>query len=325
MSRDSTGGAEGVFPEGFVFRETAQSHEELREIAAFWSLETIQLQSGRYRGCVSAVHTARTQLAIANHECGTWMGGTVPKETFVMGFGLREDTELRFRGTALGQTAVCLHDSRNGLDFSFHTPADVVCLAMDRRDIERRVNALWQNQPAWLSSGVLELHDQAAMASIQRLAMECFQEAVQAPAALLTGRAGKQFENRLIEGILSAVRGPSRLENGFARRWIARRAADFLHAHFREDVGISDLCAAVGATRRTLHMGFLEVYGMPPMRYLTVLRLNAARCEMLARRTREASVTRIAADCGFTHMGRFSAAYREFFGLMPSREGRVGT
>ncbi|GAB4176305.1 MAG: hypothetical protein Fur0032_16240 [Terrimicrobiaceae bacterium] len=81
---------------------------------------------------------------------------------------------------------------------------------------------------------------------------------------------------------------------------------------------MSDLCAEVRASRRTLHLGFLELYGLGPMAYLRVIRLNGARRDL--RRAR-GSVTDIAMAWGFNHLGRFSAYYRQFFGELPSAGG----
>ena len=80
------------------------------------------------------------------------------------------------------------------------------------------------------------------------------------------------------------------------------------------------LCEAVGANRRTLHLGFLEVYGVPPMKYLSALRLCGARRSILAPRNREVRVTDIAMAWGFTHLGRFAMDYRSFFGELPSAD-----
>ena len=62
---------------------------------------------------------------------------------------------------------------------------------------------------------------------------------------------------------------------------LARRAADFLHARCREPLSIAEICATVGANRRTLHLGFWEVFGVTPIAYLTALRLNGVRVDLL--------------------------------------------
>lgn len=104
------------------------------------------------------------------------------------------------------------------------------------------------------------------------------------------------------------------------RHRIARRAEEFLRAHCREEISISDLCAVTGAARRTLHLGFCELYGMPPMTYLKALRLSRVRRDLLAASRSRTGVTEVAMRWGFYHLGRFAAEYRDFFGELPSVE-----
>jgi transcriptional regulator GlxA family with amidase domain len=54
------------------------------------------------------------------------------------------------------------------------------------------------------------------------------------------------------------------------------------------------------------------------MRYLRNARLDKVR-ETLRRTEHETSVTEIAMQWGFTHMGRFSVEYRRRFGECPSQ------
>jgi AraC family transcriptional regulator, ethanolamine operon transcriptional activator len=102
------------------------------------------------------------------------------------------------------------------------------------------------------------------------------------------------------------------------RHRLARKAAEFLHAHCREPLSIAEICAAVGANRRTLHLGFREVFGVTPITYLTALRLNGVRAHLLNSDACDFTITQVAMNWGFSHLGRFSINYRIFFGESPS-------
>jgi transcriptional regulator GlxA family with amidase domain len=54
------------------------------------------------------------------------------------------------------------------------------------------------------------------------------------------------------------------------------------------------------------------------MTYLRNVRLDRARLRLSDVHAAEASVTAIALECGFGHLGKFAAAYRERFGEQPS-------
>ena len=95
-----------------------------------------------------------------------------------------------------------------------------------------------------------------------------------------------------------------------------RRTQEFIHARHAEPLTVTDLAAAAGVSVRRLQEAFGAALGLSPMAYLRDVRLDEVR-----RRLTEGteSVTEAALACGFTHLGRFSAAYRARFGELPSR------
>jgi AraC-like DNA-binding protein len=112
-----------------------------------------------------------------------------------------------------------------------------------------------------------------------------------------------------------------RLEMPIAPRDV-RRAIDYMQAHLQQAVTVADLVAATGVAGRTLFMHFKNFKGISPMRYLRGARLRRVR-QALLRSDTDANVTEIAMSMGFTHMGRFSAVYRRYFGERPSETLRA--
>jgi AraC-like DNA-binding protein len=82
---------------------------------------------------------------------------------------------------------------------------------------------------------------------------------------------------------------------------------------------ISALCRALKVSERTLRKAFNEIRGLPPCRYLRMLRLSEARRALLAADCKLVTVTEIATGCGFLELGRFSVEYRKVFGESPSQ------
>lgn len=98
---------------------------------------------------------------------------------------------------------------------------------------------------------------------------------------------------------------------------IAHAAHDYLHMQSHRPVSMAELCTAVGAPERTLHLAFHETYGMPPKQYMKLQRLNGAHHALLQAGTMN-TVSQIAMDWGFLHLGRFAIDYRDLFGETPS-------
>lgn len=78
---------------------------------------------------------------------------------------------------------------------------------------------------------------------------------------------------------------------------------------------IPEIASFVGISERALEYTFSRKYGISPMRYFTLKRLHGARRDI---REKQLNVTNAAMKWGFNHLGRFSGAYRNIFGELPS-------
>lgn len=97
-----------------------------------------------------------------------------------------------------------------------------------------------------------------------------------------------------------------------------RKARDYLHAHAREPVLLTELAAQINVSTRALQLGFRRCYGMTPMQYLRECRLRLAREQLCTADGPAFSVYELALECGFSNPGRFARHYRNRFGEAPS-------
>jgi len=110
---------------------------------------------------------------------------------------------------------------------------------------------------------------------------------------------------------------PQALPFDGARSGVARRARAFIDEHFREAVGMEDLCRATGVGVRTLQRGFKRRFGVTVTTYLKAVRLDAAYRDLVAAHPSRDTVTTVALRNGCRHLGRFSSEFRERFGQLP--------
>ncbi|MFB2554236.1 AraC family transcriptional regulator [Herbiconiux liangxiaofengii] len=97
-----------------------------------------------------------------------------------------------------------------------------------------------------------------------------------------------------------------------------RQAVEYMHANVAAPLSPSDIAAEVGLTPRGLQQAFQRQLGATPTEYLRGLRLERVRAELVHLSPRDATVAEVAARWGFTHAGRFSAAYAARFREYPS-------
>jgi AraC-like DNA-binding protein len=95
-----------------------------------------------------------------------------------------------------------------------------------------------------------------------------------------------------------------------------RRVRDFLEANAAQPIALDDLRAVAGVPLRTLHHQFRRTLGLTPLQMLRDIRLDRVRGELLRGRD-GTSVTTVALEWGFDHLGRFAATYRQRFGETP--------
>ena len=89
-----------------------------------------------------------------------------------------------------------------------------------------------------------------------------------------------------------------------------------MRAHLIQPISLPALASEAGVSVRSLNTLCQREYAQSPMDRLRSLRLEAAREQLQA--SPEASVTKVALEYGFSHMGRFAAYYRQRFGELPS-------
>jgi AraC-like DNA-binding protein len=100
---------------------------------------------------------------------------------------------------------------------------------------------------------------------------------------------------------------------------VVRSVVELIDSLPRQAFTVADLAMHAGISERSLQEAFRRQLGTSPMSYLRRRRLQQAHDELLRiDPAAGVTVTDIALSHGFTHIGRFAAAYRQNFGESPS-------
>ncbi|MDR3748253.1 MAG: helix-turn-helix domain-containing protein [Acidobacteriota bacterium] len=129
-----------------------------------------------------------------------------------------------------------------------------------------------------------------------------------------------KFEEELVGDFLDAVEQQlPRHSNGAEQRAAAmvREIDQYVHKSRMVDSSVAELCTACEVPRRTLNRAFQSALGMGPATYLRCVRLNGVRRALQQRSSGSTTVTDVALEFGFWHLGRFAAQYHELFGESP--------
>jgi AraC-like DNA-binding protein len=99
---------------------------------------------------------------------------------------------------------------------------------------------------------------------------------------------------------------------------IIARFEELLAAHYDRPLHLTEMCAAIGASERTLRVACMDHLGMGPVRYLWLRRMHLAHHALIVTSPGTSTVTKIATANGFWELGRFAVEYGALFGEAPS-------
>jgi AraC-like DNA-binding protein len=160
-----------------------------------------------------------------------------------------------------------------------------------------------------------------AMARLQNLHAAAGALAERAPAVITHREAARGLEQALIEAMVVCLGTGEVGEDRAALRQhaaIMRRFHRVVDGNPDQALFIPELCAAIGASERTLRVCCQEHLGISPKRYLLLRRMHLVRRALRAAAASATTVTEIATRYGFWQFGRFAGEYKSLFGELPS-------
>jgi AraC-like DNA-binding protein len=165
--------------------------------------------------------------------------------------------------------------------------------------------------------GIITARDRGALAAYLRfLSVELHNpdSTVHAPSAL---QAAGALLQELFAATILAARGPARSDVASAGRFYVRQAEEVMRARLAEPLTIDAVAKEVGVGVRSLQAAFAVHRNASPRAVLNSMRLDAARNALISAGAMD-TVTTVAFDCGFAHLGRFARTYAQRFGEVPS-------
>lgn len=284
-----------------------------------WGQEYTQLKPGSFTGSVSTLRNCGVKLFAERMNRAILQIGALPAPRLAFGLPIRAAGRNYICGEEGNDHSLLVFSGRSG--FEFLSPEDFEFYGIE-------IDTGISDDPVFVT--MVKTLEEVITSSSRAIQLDA-------------GRAGKLA--RLLGAILS--------EEGIGERlqaWPDRAAAfnrglvgwvlDMLqvaapekeHAPMRHwdtiaairrlvtegaccPLSVAELAVELDLSRRTLQNACQEIVGLSPVQYLRALRLSEAR-RMMARTT---SVTEVATQFGFWHLGYFARDYHKMFGELPSK------
>jgi AraC-like DNA-binding protein len=233
---------------------------------------------------------------------------------------LTESTPLRYYGTeiSLGDIIIQKPDVAHMVSESSFS-AGAMSLPVD--DLNAATEAIVGRDLSKALEKLVVRPGPALMSRLVKLHRVVPQLARDAPEVLELPEVCRALEEQLLHLMVRCLaEGASvQIRTGERRHGAAiARFEEFLEANADRAIYVTEICAAIGVSERTLRTACEEHLGMGPIRFLALRRMHLARRALLRAHPSEATVTSIVTNQGFWELGRFSVAYRTLFGETPS-------
>jgi AraC-like DNA-binding protein len=153
-----------------------------------------------------------------------------------------------------------------------------------------------------------------ALAAMQRMLVD----ATKLKAGSSSAPRAEQLEARLCSWMVDQILGtrPSSSTPVLGTQRI-RMVEEWIDAHLADPITLGRLCAVAGVGNRYLESAFRAHRGQTPLQFVVGRRLAWVRRCLLDSKPGD-SVTQLAHDAGFVHLGRFAVRYRSTYGESPS-------
>lgn len=290
-----------------------------------WNQRYLQLSAGRFQGEVRRLRLDGVGLFIEDLQQSVHQTGCVGGGVVALGVPLALHGEARFCGKASGEHLLHVFSGDDG--FEFRSPQRHVMLGIE---IEAGLFASRVAGPAQLDAGAFARHarlqciERTSMDGLRRLLLELLLgpatpsgEATPTEQLVRRDAVLDRVSQTLATGLPMDAR-PSPVAAPASRAALVERAQQCVRDRLGQPPTVAELCQQLGVSRRTLQASFQDTWGMGPLAWLRMLRLNAVRRALKT----APSVTAAATQLGFWHFGRFSHDYQALFGELPSQTFR---
>jgi AraC-like DNA-binding protein len=143
------------------------------------------------------------------------------------------------------------------------------------------------------------------------------------PEVLAHAEVARAIEQELVRTMICCLtEGTEVARDHTAHVPVIKRLENYLQQNTDRSLYVTEICAAIGVSDRTLRLHCMEHFGMSPHRYLWLRRMNLAQRALTLADPDATTVTTIANDYGFAELGRFAVEYRKLFGESPSATHR---
>ena len=300
--------------------QTIDPAEDNQVLGLLYEYETVQLNQGAFSRHVQFAGTERSALYVEEYGARSHNLGALRGDRLAFCLPIME-TESRWWGRSISHGLMPMSHSGKTIHATFDAGQRHVVMILDRQwcleELSRGMVGQILNIESILNpqhSSFLEIHPRQVQRWSQRLC-RLLTRVVSWPEKI----PKQQFESELLTAVRSLLE-PAEVSQLIESRskQVVEMTLTYADAFQSQSPTVSELCANVNVSRRTLEVAFQTIVGKSPLQFLTQRRLCRAYVDLKRAKDESIRVTDIAFAHGFTELGRFANRYQKIFGELPS-------
>jgi methylphosphotriester-DNA--protein-cysteine methyltransferase len=301
-----------------VFRESGELQAAMRE---YGCTNLIVTGRGSFRAHVTRFALHRLRLLSADESLARIATFTIPDDAILVAIPLGEDLQLIWGSTAVRTGEIVTL----GAGHRFYTRSTSRCrwgaiLLPIRLALSYSPTII--GEALVLSSGTRSWRPSAEVfRHLIRLHIRATRVANAQAGVITTSEPARTLEQELIAAVISCLSGQPADSGSDAKARHSDVMARFdvlLQTYPTRPLTSDELCAALDVSERTLRACCAQHLGMGPVSYMRLRRMQLVHRALSRADPAIAKVSQIAAQHGFSQIGRFAGTYRAQFGELPS-------
>ena len=300
--------------------QTLDPAEDNQVLGLLYEYETVQLNQGAFSRHVQFAGTERSALYVEEYGARSHNLGALRGDRLAFRLPIME-TASRWGGRSISHGVMPMSHSGKTIHATFDAGQRHVVMILDRQwcleELSRGMVGQILNIESILNpqhSSFLEIHPLQVQRWSQRLC-RLLTRVVSWPEKV----PKQQFESELLTAVRSLLE-PAEVSQLIESRskQVVEMTLTYADAFQSQSPTVSELCANVNVSRRTLEVAFQTIVGKSPLQFLTQRRRGRAYVDLKRAKNESSRVTDIAFAHGFTELGRFANRYQKIFGELPS-------
>jgi AraC family ethanolamine operon transcriptional activator len=282
----------------------------------------MQLKPGELDCRIKEVKLDGVVLLREKLNVGIQIEAAPPAEIVPLAAILSNTQKMRFCGKPLGQHSL-MQATGNEWNVCATESLDYVGCVMERGVLEYHSQNLIGRAPSagWFVSQRRQV-EPMLFSYYQQWLLDALALLERKPELILHEPIRRQLSGQIFQLAVKLLCSAEQIEQKVVRfnRRVdgVRKVVEYLQVHAQYLPTMSELCKVACLSERSLEYGFREQFGVTPVRYLKVVRLNGARRELVVADASSTKVVDIALRWGFVELGRFSGEYNKLFNQLPS-------